>query len=203
MYLYDLTSTKNTSLIVYHHIGLGDIVICNGMVNYISTLADTLYLAVDKKFENQAEYLYSENLNVKIISDIPSGINDLSNFVETFASENDLNILKIGWDAYSNRFLNPPFYKAFYKQLKLPYKYSYKFFEQPTYSDSENMLTRHLIDVYKIKPQKFLKKSNKFKRKLEALQIKADITKLQKKIKYTPKILIDEIISSMVADEKK
>ncbi|MAR64500.1 MAG: hypothetical protein CMB83_01015 [Flammeovirgaceae bacterium] len=157
MYLYDLTSTKNTSLIVYHHIGLGDIVICNGMVNYISTLADTLYLAVDKKFENQAEYLYSENLNVKIISDIPSGINDLSNFVETFASENDLNILKIGWDAYSNRFLNPPFYKAFYKQLKLPYKYSYKFFEQPTYSDSENMLTRHLIDVYKIKPQKKIK----------------------------------------------
>jgi len=64
-------------------------------------------------------------------------------------------------------------------------------------------IIKKVFNHYKIKPQKFLKKSNKFKRKLEALQIKADITKLQKKIKYTPKILIDEIISSMVADEKK
>ncbi len=157
MYLYDLTSINNKNLIVYHHIGLGDIVICNGMINYISSLVENLYLVVDRKFEKQAKYLYSENSNVKIISDKPSGINDLSNFVETFASENNLNILKIGWGAYSKKFFNPPFYKAFYKQLKLPYSYSYKFFEQPKYSDSENILTKHLLDVYKIKPEKVIK----------------------------------------------
>lgn len=157
MYLYDVTSIKNKSLIVYHHIGLGDIIICNGIVNYLSTLFDNLYLVVDKKFEKQAKYLYSENSNVKIISDEPRGVNDLSNFVETFASENNLNILKIGWGAYIKKFLNPPFYKAFYKQLKLPYSYSYKLFKLPISNDSENTLTKHLLDIYEIKPQKKIK----------------------------------------------
>ena len=60
MYLYDLTSINNKNLIVYHHIGLGDIVICNGMINYISSLVENLYLVVDRKFEKQAKYLYSE-----------------------------------------------------------------------------------------------------------------------------------------------
>ena len=35
------------------------------------------------------------------------------------------------------------------------------------------------------------------------MQIKADITKLKKKLNYAPKILIDAIISSMIAEEKK
>tara|TARA_B100001778_G_C18428716_1_gene556780 strand:- start:128 stop:868 length:741 start_codon:yes stop_codon:yes gene_type:complete len=157
MYQYKITSKKNESLIVYHHIGLGDIVICNGLVNYISTFVDNLYLVVDKKFEEQAKYLYSENSSVEIISDEPKGVNDLNNFVETFASKNNLNILKIGWGAYVKKFGNIPFYKAFYKQLKLPFSYSYKFFKLPTFNKSENMLTKHLLDVYKIRSEEKIK----------------------------------------------
>ena len=35
---------------------------------------------VDRKFENQAKYLYSENSSVKVVSGEPAGINDLDNF---------------------------------------------------------------------------------------------------------------------------
>ena len=35
MYFYDIKSIKDKSLIVYHHIGLGDIIICNGLIIYL------------------------------------------------------------------------------------------------------------------------------------------------------------------------
>ena len=57
MYIYDLKSIKLNSLIIYHHIGLGDIVICNGLVNYVSNLVEKVYLVVDEKFKDQAKYL--------------------------------------------------------------------------------------------------------------------------------------------------
>jgi len=60
-----------------------------------------------------------------------------------------------------------------------------------------------VFNHYKLQKKNFLKKSNNFNRKLEPMQIKADITKLKKKLNYAPKILIDAIISSMIAEEKK
>ena len=59
-----------------------------------------------------------------------------------------------------------------------------------------------VFNHYKLQKKNFLKKSNNFNRKLEPMQIKADITKLKKKLNYAPKILIDAIISSMIAEEK-
>lgn len=157
MYFYDFKSIQDNKLIVYHHIGLGDIIICNGLVNYLSTIIDNIYLVIDKKFENQVKYLYSKNSNVKVISGEPTGINDLDNFVEEFASDNNLNILKIGWNAYSKKFLKTPFYKSFYRQIRLPYSYSYKFFDLPNSNKSENMLSNHLLNFYKINPDKKVK----------------------------------------------
>ena len=175
MYFYDIKSIKDKSLIVYHHIGLGDIIICNGLVNYLSTFIDNIYLVVDRKFENQAKYLYSENSSVKVVSGEPAGINDLDNFVETFALDNNLNILKIGWNAYSKKFLKTPFYKAFYRQIKLPYRYSHKFFDLPYSHKSENMLTKHLLNFYKINPDNKVKLiHNEASNKTYSLDLKVD-----------------------------
>lgn len=63
--------------------------------------------------------------------------------------------------------------------------------------------TKPLEIQFKIKKNNFLKKSNKLKRKLEPIEIKADISKLKKKIKYTPKIFIDKIVSLMITQEQK
>ena len=146
MYIYDLKSIKLNSLIIYHHIGLGDIVICNGLVNYVSNLVEKVYLVVDEKFKDQAKYLYSDNPSVEILSDKPISVNNLNSFVEKLSIEKKTEVLQIGWDNYSSNFFQIPFYKAFYKQLKLPYSYSYKYFRLPTSSQLEDKLSNHLVE---------------------------------------------------------
>jgi len=157
MYIYDLKSIKLNSLIIYHHIGLGDIVICNGLVNYVSNLVEKVYLVVDEKFKDQAKYLYSDNPSVEILSDKPISVNNLNSFVEKLSIEKKTEVLQIGWDNYSSNFFQVPFYKAFYKQLKLPYSYSYKYFRLPTSSQLEEKLSNHLVESYEIDFNKKIK----------------------------------------------
>ena len=149
MYLYDITNINNKNLIVYHHIGLGDIVICNGMINYISSLVENLYLVVDRKFEKQAKYLYSENSNVNIF-EVKNETR--SQDVINFAKENNVQILKIGYEKVKKN----PFNTFFYKQLKLPYDYSYKYFSVPKDLTKSNKLREHLYNIFKVKSENFI-----------------------------------------------
>ena len=35
-FIYSLNKIKQDEFILYHHLGLGDFIVCNGMVNYLS-----------------------------------------------------------------------------------------------------------------------------------------------------------------------
>ena len=37
LYIKNLKQSKNKEIILYHHLGLGDMIICNGLVNKLST----------------------------------------------------------------------------------------------------------------------------------------------------------------------
>ena len=77
LYIKNYKHYKDEEIILYPHLGLGDMIICNGLVNKLSNYFSKINLIVDKKFHNQAEYLYSLNSNVRIISENPVEVNNL------------------------------------------------------------------------------------------------------------------------------
>ena len=126
-------------------------IICNGLVNKLSNYLSKINLIVDNKFHDQAVYLYSNNQQVEIISEKVEDVNVLDQFVETYAKNKNLKILKVGW-TNSGR----PFYYDFYKIVKLPYRYSYKYFDYPKNYELEDNLKNHLININNVNPNDYV-----------------------------------------------
>ena len=132
-----------SEFILHHHLGLGDSIVCNGLVNYLSKQYLRVYLPVKESIFETIKYLYSENEKVTLFK--------ISNEkreedIYNFAVKNDLNILRVG---YSN-IKDVPFNLAFYKQLNLPYRYTYKYFHLPMSINKEMQLKDHLVKYYKV-----------------------------------------------------
>ena len=118
---FSLKDIENKEFILHHHLGLGDSIVCNGMVNYLSKDFKKIYLPVKDNNYKTIKFLYSENNRVEIFKvENETRENDVSNF----ANNNNLEILRVGFKNVGDT----PFNKAFYKQLNLPYKYSIKYF---------------------------------------------------------------------------
>jgi len=136
------------SFIIHHHLGLGDSIICNGLVNYLSKKNNKVYLPVKSNLLDKINYLYSDNNDVKIFEiDNESREQDILYFAE----ENSLKILRIGFDNIGATAFN----LAFYKQIGLPYRYTYKYFNLPEAVDKELELQNHLIDYYNVDPKNY------------------------------------------------
>lgn len=104
-------------LYIYHHLGLGDHIICNGIVrNIYKYKTQNLSLFCKPKYCNSVQYLYRDT-NIKII---PKDDYDVVKFLSTI---NNLNKIFIGHHHLIN-FINEglSFDKAFYKQIGLNFK---------------------------------------------------------------------------------
>ena len=118
--LYKIKEIKNNSVVVHHHLGLGDSIICNGIINYLtSALNITVYLPVKENYFEMISFLYVENKRVKIF---PVKNETRDKDIENFSERNKLDILKIGFDKVKKDQFN----KSFYKQLEIPYEYTYE-----------------------------------------------------------------------------
>ena len=113
-FIYSLNKIKQDEFILYHHLGLGDFIVCNGMVNYLSNKFKKIYIpVVSEPYFKMIQYLYSENENVNIFK-IKNDNRDSQ--VIKFASTFELPILKVGFTKVRKQ----PFNEAFYNQLDLP-----------------------------------------------------------------------------------
>jgi len=129
-----------------------------------------------------------------VVRKIISGANDIFN--------KKINELKIGnTEVYRDWGWAPEYVKIIYKIMNTVEPSDY-IIATGKITKLDYIITK-VFNHYKISKKTYLKKSNKLKRKLEPMQIKADITKLKKKLKYAPKILIDKIIPFIIVDEKK
>ena len=109
---FSLKDIENKEFILHHHLGLGDSIVCNGMVNYLSKDFEKIYLPVKDNNYKTIKFLYSENNRVEIFKvENETRENDVSNF----ANNNNLEILRVGFKNVGDT----PFNKAFYKQLNL------------------------------------------------------------------------------------
>lgn len=154
MIKHKIEEINTDEFIIYHHLGLGDHIICNGFVNYLSNQNKKIHLAVNKLFFKQIEHLYSENHNVQIFPVELDSVNDADKIINNYSLINDLPILKVGFEIEQKSKL--PFYKAFYSQLDLKYNLSYKYFHCPSDNNRESNLKNHLFDEFNIKSEKFM-----------------------------------------------
>ncbi len=131
-------------IIIHHNTGLGDHLLCNGLVNYIST-EKKVYLISNKKNYSSIRYLYSENKNVRVVPIFRNNKFEhyLLKFVTLFNKELEQSsekllskiysiilrkeILYIGFDDV----IYPEWDRSFYKILNLDFSVRYDFFNLP------------------------------------------------------------------------
>lgn len=148
--IYKINKFKNNKLLIHHHLGLGDTIICNGLVNYLSNEKGIeCFLPVKRHYLNMVQFLYKNNHRVKLFGiDNETRDNDIENFAET----NNLQILKIGFEKVKKNNFNT----YFYKQLNIPYEYSFRYFNLPEDNEKYAQLEKHLFEFFGINSSNFI-----------------------------------------------
>ena len=131
-------------LIIHHNTGVGDHLLCNGLVNYMSN-TKKVYLICNIKNFSSIKYLYSENKNVKILPILRNNriehlllklarklFNSSSNNSEKLLSKIyskiiGVDVLYVGFDDVTY----PEWDKSLYKAADINFKIRYSFFKLP------------------------------------------------------------------------
>lgn len=144
------------TLYIYHHLGLGDHIICNGLVRYYADRYDIVYLFVKPRNLNNVKYLYRDNDKIKFI---PLDDPDV-NFFMKFNPNNKYLIVGITKEWFYNFDVlkkYETFDKGFYESANVPFEDKWnKFYfqrdiekEKDTYynklglKDNENFIFMH------------------------------------------------------------
>jgi hypothetical protein len=108
---------------IYHHLGLGDHIICNGMVRHFQKMYETV--SIFCKFNNlqNVTYMYRDNENIKII-----GVTD-DDVVYNYISENNISedLIVVGFHKL-NQVSHERFDDGFYKTANLSFHHRFNDF---------------------------------------------------------------------------
>jgi len=170
--IYNLKRFNDNKIIIHHHLGLGDTIICNGLVNYLTSEKNlTCYLPVKEHYLKMIEFLYRDNKNI-VLFPVKNETRDQD--VEDFSSSNKVKILKIGFKKVKRDNFNT----YFYKQLNIPYEYSFNYFYIPTDKVKEQQLKKHLFEFYNIKSKKYILVHSESSYQQYDLNIESDLDKI-------------------------
>ncbi len=140
---YNINKIKDSNFLAYTHLGLGDHIVCNGLLNHFSESFTKIYLPVKSRDLNNLNYLYKDNTKIEIFNiNHETELKDINDF----AKKNNLPILKVGFKKRK-----PPFNLSFYEQFNLPYDYSIKKFKVARDEAKEVSLYNHLKRTYNVK----------------------------------------------------
>lgn len=105
-------------MIIYHHLGLGDHIICNGLVKHIAENKKISLLCKSRNIHN-IKFMYSEDTNIDIIEVI-----DDSN-ANSYCSP---DCLRIGFHSGGVFYQNIGWDEMFYKHANIDFEYSWSKF---------------------------------------------------------------------------
>lgn len=145
---YDINKINSSKVIIQPHLGLGDTIICNGLINKLSESFDVIYLPIKDRYAEMIKYLFKDNnkLNFFEVSYSNSTYDVLS-----FGNKNKVPILRIGFEKQKNN----PFNTWFYDQTGIDYKISYEMFRLPKNEKQSIELYNHLLEYYKIENEDY------------------------------------------------
>ena len=124
------------TVVIHHHLGLGDHIICNGLINQMS-ISKKIYLICKLQYYKNIKYLYQNNNNVKIIpltKVMTKSIKSEKKFSKIVSLCLFTKIKYIGFKQEEGDYFD----KLFYKQADIDFKHRYMSFYVP--NDSENMI---------------------------------------------------------------
>ena len=130
-------------LYIYHHMGLGDHLICNAIVRDYSKKYDKIYLFCKHRNKNTIEFMYRDLKNIYLML-----VEDDSQ-VKNYVFQNKVNLLKIGFENLDMR-LN--FDESFYNQIKLNFGKKWSDFFLMRDLDSE----KKLFNFFNLKEKEYI-----------------------------------------------
>jgi hypothetical protein len=124
-----------TSLVVWLHPGLGDHLICNGLVNCLADEHDVIYLPCKPQYLGMLRSLYAERPTVQ-----PFAVCDWSTEVDRFGREKGCAVIRVGHEHTDAA----RFDESFYRQLNIPFEMRYTRFALPSMIPHEEELFARL-----------------------------------------------------------
>lgn len=133
------------SIVIHHHLGLGDHIDCNGMVRYFSELYDENMIQVFSKpqYLEMVEYMYRDNekINVNLVNDEYPGVIDFLNQNESTVDD----FFRVGHEHYpKNPADDKNCWEYFYEQLEFDYDVKYDYFSVVRDMDEEKRVYNKL-----------------------------------------------------------
>jgi hypothetical protein len=163
---------------IYHNLGLGDHIMCNGLVRYIKEIEGIVSIFCKPNYYNNVKYMFRDDENIKIL---PIGGDILTqNYILDNKIQNNLIITNLCYsleniDSYNTIFKRINYFdhiknfecqtfdKVYYKMLKIPFNVRFdNFFLKRNYSlekiicknlnpNNEKYLFVHNVDKNKIR----------------------------------------------------
>ena len=146
-------------IIIYHHLGLGDHIHCNGLIRFMLKQIRNaeIYIFTRENFKKMIKFMYRDEKKIKLII-IPKNINDESSYVNNFLKKiKYFKFYKICFENIKRNLhqinKNLTVDQLFYKQMNISYKkrYTQTFWQRDLVK--EKKLYNKLI---KIKPYIFI-----------------------------------------------
>jgi hypothetical protein len=119
---------------VYHHLGLGDHIICNGMVRYFKEIYGKIKVFCKPHNYKNVEYMYRDDDNIEVLS-----IGEDSD-VNKYIFENNISsdVIRIGFENLM-RYPYTKFDESFYNIANIPFEFRFSkfFFERDSAREEE------------------------------------------------------------------
>jgi len=128
-------------VILYHHLGLGDTFICNGLVNYFSEKYDHIFLPCKIEYFQTIRCLYSENDKVTVCPMLNINPGNEQQIIQNFQCDKNIPLIMIGFKDidHSN------FDRQFYELNDLSFGFRYSKFQMPKYVENSDKLYNSLV----------------------------------------------------------
>jgi len=126
-----------TSVVLHHHLGLGDHFVCNGLVNHVAEEHDVVYLPCKRPYYLTVACLYSEQPKVEVFA-----VDDEFPDVAQFADRRNSTVVRVGFEQCDR----DRFDLSFYRQLDIPFAYRYSKFKLPDRIPQEDQVYTTLAE---------------------------------------------------------
>jgi hypothetical protein len=120
---------------VYHHLGLGDHIICNGLVRELCKTQERVYYFVKNHNMDSVSFMYRDEPKIELV-----GVED--DWEVPGKLKNDIDLLKIGFEHLQTRGNN--FDASFYKQIGLDFSLRWEGFYVERDHQAECQLLKEL-----------------------------------------------------------